>query len=95
MINLCQPWFDVSLFEQVLVNVIKNSAESIGYNGKIIIRTVPDLRTAEIEAYNEGIPFYLEITDNDPDISKDIESKLLVRFFKQTEWTGTWFNFYS
>ena len=30
---------DASLFEQVLVNIIKNAAESIGQDGQIIIRT--------------------------------------------------------
>ena len=74
-------WFDASLFEQVLVNIIKNSAESIGYNGKIIIRTVPDLKTSETEVYNERTSSYLEITDNGPGISKDIESKLFSPFF--------------
>ena len=30
---------DTSLFEQVLVNIIKNAAESIGETGDIFIRT--------------------------------------------------------
>ncbi len=32
-------WLDSSLFEQVLVNIIKNAAESIERDGKIYIRT--------------------------------------------------------
>jgi nitrogen fixation/metabolism regulation signal transduction histidine kinase len=33
---------DSLLFEQVLVNIIKNAAESIGKTGSITIRTYPD-----------------------------------------------------
>ena len=42
-LNLCKEnpevMMDTSLFEQVLVNIIKNAAESIGETGDIFIRT--------------------------------------------------------
>ena len=59
---------DSLLFEQVLVNIIKNSAESIGQDGEIIITT-----SAE--------PAYLEITDTGKGIDKATEAKLFSPFF--------------
>ncbi|MBQ8520188.1 MAG: PAS domain-containing sensor histidine kinase [Bacteroides sp.] len=59
---------DTSLFEQVLINIIKNSAESIGEEGEIIIRT-----SAE--------PTMIEVSDNGRGISKEVESKLFTPFF--------------
>ncbi len=65
---------DVSLFEQVLVNIIKNAAESIesvagqsDKRGEITVRTIA--------------PAGIEIVDNGPGISKEIESKLFSPFF--------------
>lgn len=57
---------DHSLFEQVLVNIIKNAAESIENDGKIIIRTSPAS---------------IEIIDNGKGISKDTEEKIFTPFF--------------
>ena len=59
---------DTSLFEQVLINVIKNSAESIGSGGQITIRT-------------STTPLMLEIADNGKGISKEVEAKLFSPFF--------------
>ncbi|MDR0749747.1 MAG: PAS domain-containing protein [Tannerellaceae bacterium] len=59
---------DNLLFEQVLVNIIKNSAESIGSGGQIHIRT-----TAR--------PASLEIADTGRGISKEAEPKLFSPFF--------------
>ncbi len=59
---------DSILFEQVLVNIIKNSAESIGQDGDIYILTT-----------NE--PVSLEITDTGKGIDKETESKLFTPFF--------------
>ena len=59
---------DTSLFEQVLINIIKNSAESIDEGGEIIIRT-------------PASPLTLEVCDNGKGISKEIESKLFTPFF--------------
>ena len=59
---------DTSLFEQVLINIIKNSAESIGSGGQITIRTSTS-------------PLMLEIADNGEGISKDVEAKLFTPFF--------------
>jgi signal transduction histidine kinase len=59
---------DTSLFEQVLINIIKNAAESIGDEGQIIIRT-------------SDSPTMLEIGDTGKGISKDVEAKLFTPFF--------------
>ena len=65
---------DVSLFEQVLVNIIKNAAESIesvagqsDKRGEITVRTIA--------------PAGIEIVDNGPGISKEVEPKLFSPFF--------------
>lgn len=65
---------DASLFEQVLVNIIKNAAESIMSagepmkgKGRITVRT--------------KAPASVEVADNGPGISKEAESKLFTPFF--------------
>ena len=65
---------DASLFEQVLVNIIKNAAESIesageaeGRQGEVIVRTIA--------------PAFIEVVDNGPGISKEAEAKLFSPFF--------------
>lgn len=58
---------DTSLFEQVLVNIIKNAVESIGKDGEIRITTTA--------------PASLEVADNGPGISKETEEKLFSPFF--------------
>ena len=71
-IELCEEnpivEIDTSLFEQVLINIIKNSAESIGEAGEITIRTTAS-------------PLMLEVCDNGKGISKEVESKLFTPFF--------------
>ena len=59
---------DVSLFEQVVINIIKNSTESINTNGKIMIRTSVS-------------PLMLEISDTGQGISKETEAQLFTPFF--------------
>lgn len=59
---------DTSLFEQVLVNIIKNAAESIAETGTIFIRTSIN-------------PIMLEIADSGAGISKEVEAKLFSPFF--------------
>lgn len=59
---------DYSLFEQVLVNIIKNSAESIGSEGIITIRT-------------DDAPVVIEVIDNGKGINQSTESKLFTPFF--------------
>ena len=58
---------DASLFEQVLVNIIKNAAESIEKDGEIIVRTLS--------------PAIVEVVDNGKGISKEVEAKLVSPFF--------------
>lgn len=69
-----QVRLDTVLFEQVLVNIVKNAAESIGTEGEIRIRT-----TAR--------PLQLEIADNGAGISPEDEDKLFTPFFS-TKPTG-------
>ena len=59
---------DTSLFEQIMINIIKNAAESIGESGEIIIRT-------------SSSPLMLEIGDTGQGISKEVEAKLFSPFF--------------
>ena len=59
---------DSALFEQVLVNIIKNAVESIGEEGRIVIQTFAD-------------PPCMEIADNGKGIDKATESKLFTPFF--------------
>lgn len=61
-------WMDTVLFEQVLVNIIKNAAESIGQGGDIYICT-------------SASPMMLEIADTGKGISKEVETKLFSPFF--------------
>ena len=58
---------DAALFEQVLVNIIKNAAESIETDGEIIVRTLA--------------PATVEVIDNGQGISKETEAKLFSPFF--------------
>ena len=66
----CNPevQLDPILFEQVLVNIVKNAAESIGQDG-------------DIEIHVSGNPVVLEIADNGTGITKDNEDKLFTPFF--------------
>ena len=70
--NLCKEnptvSIDTSLFEQVLINIIKNAAESIGEKGCITIRTSVS-------------PLMLEIGDTGQGISKETETMLFTPFF--------------
>jgi len=59
---------DIALFEQVLLNIIKNAVESIESNGTISIRTSTN-------------PISLEIADNGKGISREAEEKLFSPFF--------------
>ena len=68
METVCRNRKITSLFEQVLVNIIKNAAESIGETGDIFIRTSVS-------------PTMLEIADTGAGISKEVETKLFSPFF--------------
>lgn len=62
---------DASLFEQALVNIIKNAVESIEINtanqGEVIVKT--------------SCPTCIEVIDNGAGISKEVEAKLFSPFF--------------
>lgn len=59
---------DSTLFEQVLVNIIKNAAESIDHDGTVYIRTTCH-------------PVCLEIADTGRGIDKETEARLFSPFF--------------
>ena len=59
---------DSALFEQALLNIIKNAVESIEKSGTIYIRTSSN-------------PVSLEIADTGKGISKEVENKLFSPFF--------------
>lgn len=66
--NLQPILLDTSLFEQVLLNIIKNSVESIEEGGEIAITTGTQPKT-------------LVVADNGKGISKEIEKKIFNPFF--------------
>ena len=59
---------DSVLFQQVLINIVKNAVESIGEDGTIFIRTT-------------ATPPSLEIADTGKGIAKEDEAKLFTPFF--------------
>ena len=71
-INLCeenpQVQMDTTLFEQVIVNILKNAAESIEVHGNIYIQTTSS-------------PVTLEIADTGAGISREVEARLFSPFF--------------
>lgn len=72
VMELCDPSpvvsLDAALFEQVLINIIKNAAESIRQDGRIEIRTWAE-------------PPGMEIADTGKGIDKSTEYKLFTPFF--------------
>lgn len=64
---LTEVMADVALFEQTLLNIIKNAVESIDKDGEIVIRTVA--------------PRTIEVVDNGKGISREVEAKLFSPFF--------------
>lgn len=65
--SLAKVMLDVALFEQVIVNIIKNAAESIETDGEIVLRTLS--------------PAAIEIMDNGKGIDKETQAKLFSPFF--------------
>ena len=59
---------DITLFEQIMLNIIKNSIESIGENGKIVVETVAS-------------PARIVITDNGAGITPEDRERLFSPFF--------------
>ena len=66
--TLAPVHLDRALFEQVLLNIIKNAAESIGNDGDIYIRTTPS-------------PVCLEIADTGRGLTPEVSAKLFTPFF--------------
>ena len=66
--SLAPVHLDRALFEQVLLNIIKNAAESIGNDGDIYIRTTPS-------------PVCLEIADTGRGLTPEVSAKLFTPFF--------------
>ena len=75
--NLCPTnpivFIDPTLFEQVIVNIVKNAAESIDSNGEITLTTTS-------QAEGDTSPSLI-IADNGKGISPEIEQKLFSPFF--------------
>ena len=75
--NLCPTnpivSIDPTLFEQVIVNIVKNAAESIDSNGEITLTTTS-------QAEGDTSPSLI-IADNGKGISPEIEQKLFSPFF--------------
>ena len=71
-IDLCQNspnvQMDALLFEQVLINIIKNAAESTQNGGKVILKTTAN-------------PPTIEIIDDGKGIDKSVEAKIFSPFF--------------
>lgn len=63
-----QVRMDTMLFEQVLINIIKNAVESIESSGEIFI-------------FSSSSPTVLEIADTGKGISREVEAKLFTPFF--------------
>ena len=59
---------DALLFEQVLINIIKNAAESTQNGGKVILKTTAN-------------PPAIEIIDDGKGIDKSVEAKIFSPFF--------------
>lgn len=71
-LNICEtaPMVDIdpSLFEQVMVNILKNAVESIDNEGEILITTT-------------AAPLMLEISDNGAGIAPDVAQRLFTPFY--------------
>ena len=64
---------DAELIEQVLINLLRNAADAVG--GRI------DGRVGLIGRIGENGHIIIEVTDNGPGISKDLQERIFVPFF--------------
>lgn len=76
---------DPQQMKQVLINLIQNSAESIGQSGQIVLRVKPG--TARLGNQNASVVI-LEICDNGRGISPEVQKRLFDPFFSTKE-SGT------
>lgn len=72
---------DISLFEQVLINIIKNAAESCELVQAEQHHQLPQDYEPCISLRTTTSPIMLEVSDNGHGISKETESKLFTPFF--------------
>ncbi len=81
--ELPKVMLDTVLFEQVLVNIIKNAAESIGNQGDIYIRTyfLPESAAQQSSTGTKRPAPVLEIADTGAGIAPEVEQKLFTPFF--------------
>ena len=69
---------DRNQIEQVLVNVLKNAAESIGEDGRIVLRL--GYEGGRNGSWDRGRP-YLSIKDSGPGIPEEVRALLFTPFF--------------
>jgi len=69
---------DLGQIEQVLINLVKNAAESIGRNGTIVLRS---RRDRMVLAQRETEVVILEVADTGKGISPDVGKRLFDPFF--------------
>lgn len=73
---------DAAQIKQVLINLVQNAADSIGADGKIILRARPEQkRLADVEKAVVAI----EVSDTGKGISPEVETRLFDPFFTTKE----------
>jgi signal transduction histidine kinase len=76
---------DPQQIKQVLINLVQNSAESIGHGGKVVLRAREDMLRLKDELREVII---LEVSDTGKGIPPEVEKRLFDPFFTTKE-TGT------
>jgi len=73
---------DAAQIKQVLINLVQNAADSIGGDGKIILRARPDRK--QIASVERSV-VAIEVTDTGKGISPEVEKRLFDPFFTTKE----------
>jgi len=76
---------DAQQLKQVLINLVKNAAESVDHNGIVTLRCRKGMRDLQGELTEAAI---IEVEDNGPGIPPEIQSKIFDPFFS-TKGDGT------